>query len=67
MSPREAEKVTLCNCAGTPWQPEFGGWAFNLPRGMDCLNKWNSIPSDTDILVSMSYTFLSIPIGMLKF
>ena len=18
---------------GTPWQPEFGGWAFNLPRG----------------------------------
>jgi hypothetical protein len=21
---------------GSPWQPEFGGWAFNLPRGEAC-------------------------------
>lgn len=37
---------------GTPWQPEFSGWAFNLPRGEACLQKWNNIPADTDILVS---------------
>jgi hypothetical protein len=38
---------------GTPWQPEFGGWAFNLPRGQHCLDKWERIPEDTDILVSL--------------
>jgi len=37
---------------GTPWQPEFSGWAFNLPRGSACLEKWNRIPEDTHILVS---------------
>jgi Icc-related predicted phosphoesterase len=37
---------------GTPWQPEFGGWAFNLQRGEECLSKWNLIPNDTDILIT---------------
>ncbi|XP_014210072.1 metallophosphoesterase domain-containing protein 1 [Copidosoma floridanum] len=37
---------------GTPWQPEFCKWAFNLPRGESCLSKWNMIPDDTDILVT---------------
>ena len=37
---------------GSPWQPEFGDWAFNLKRGQDCLSKWNLIPADTDILVT---------------
>ena len=37
---------------GTPWQPEFCGWAFNLPRGQKCLNKWDKIPDDTDILIT---------------
>lgn len=37
---------------GTPWQPEFNGWAFNLPRGTACLQRWNQIPDDTDILIS---------------
>ncbi|CAG0895477.1 unnamed protein product [Darwinula stevensoni] len=36
---------------GTPWQPEFGQGAFNLPRGEECLAKWDLIPDDTDILV----------------
>ena len=27
-------KVFGLNIYGTPWQPEFCGWAFNLPRGM---------------------------------
>jgi len=39
---------------GTPWQPEFGGWAFNLERGESCLQKWDMIPDNTDILVTHS-------------
>lgn len=37
---------------GSPWQPEFGGWAFNLDRGAKCLSKWDLIPEDTDILIT---------------
>lgn len=37
---------------GTPWQPEFCRWAFNLKRGQEILQKWNLIPSDTDILIT---------------
>lgn len=38
---------------GSPWQPEFHNWAFNLPRNGNVLNeKWNNIPSDTDILIT---------------
>ena len=33
-------------------QPEFGGWAFNLPRGQSCLDKWNKIPEGVDILMT---------------
>ena len=37
---------------GSPWQPEFCNWAFNLPRGEDLLEKWRYIPSDTDVLIT---------------
>ena len=37
---------------GSPWQPEFGNWGFNLKRGSDILEKWNKIPDDTDILIT---------------
>jgi calcineurin-like phosphoesterase family protein len=38
---------------GSPWQPEFYNWAFNLPRMGEELNeKWNNIPEDTDILIT---------------
>lgn len=37
---------------GTPWQPEFSGWAFNLPRGKECLQRWQQVPTDTDILIT---------------
>uniref|UniRef100_A0A1A9ZKL1 Calcineurin-like phosphoesterase domain-containing protein n=1 Tax=Glossina pallidipes TaxID=7398 RepID=A0A1A9ZKL1_GLOPL len=37
---------------GTPWQPEFCNWAFNIPRGQPCLDKWNQIPDDIDILIT---------------
>lgn len=37
---------------GSPWQPEFCKWAFSVPRGEECLKKWDKIPDDTDILVT---------------
>lgn len=38
---------------GSPWQPEFYNWAFNLPRqGAELKEVWNMIPSDVDILVT---------------
>ena len=36
---------------GSPWQPDFCNWAFNVPR--DQLYKhWEKIPLDTDILIT---------------
>lgn len=38
---------------GSPWQPWFYDWAFNLPRlGNELQEKWNMIPEDTDILIT---------------
>ena len=37
---------------GSPWQPEFYNWAFNLSRGEDCAKTWEKIPTDTDILLT---------------
>lgn len=38
---------------GSPWQPWFYDWAFNLPRGGEELQKvWSKIPDDTDILIT---------------
>jgi predicted phosphodiesterase len=38
---------------GSPWQPYFHNWAFNLPRNGEALKaKWEAIPSNTDILVT---------------
>ena len=37
---------------GTPWQPEFHNWAFNLPRGEKLKEKWDMIPTNTDILIT---------------
>lgn len=48
----EACSVLGLRIYGTPWQPEFCDWAFNLPRGAPCLEKWDQIPSDTDILIT---------------
>ena len=35
---------------GSPWQPEFHAWAFNVNRG-DLHHHWDKIPNDLDILV----------------
>jgi len=37
---------------GSPSQPEFYNWAFNLSRGEACASKWEQIPNDTDILMT---------------
>ena len=37
---------------GSPWQPYFYNWAFNLSRGAACLNKWREIPEHTDVLLT---------------
>ena len=38
---------------GSPWQPEFYNWAFNLPRnGPGLASKWEAIPDNTDILIT---------------
>jgi predicted phosphodiesterase len=38
---------------GSPWQPRFYDWAFNLDRfGKDLEEKWKQIPEDTDILLT---------------
>lgn len=38
---------------GSPWQPEFYNWAFNLPRqGEELAEKWAQIPVGIDILVT---------------
>lgn len=43
---------------GSPWQPEFYNWAFNLPRnGEELEKKWNAIPDDTDILITHGPAF----------
>ncbi len=37
---------------GSPWQPEFGDWAFNLPRGAPLAERWARIPEGVDVLVT---------------
>ena len=38
---------------GSPWQPFFFNWAFNLPRkGPELGAVWDKIPSGTDVLVT---------------
>jgi Icc-related predicted phosphoesterase len=37
---------------GSPWQPRFYNWAFNVDRGWDIAQKWEKIPMDTDILIT---------------
>jgi len=64
---REASEPLLTNCIylhdtavtvmgirfwGSPWQPWFCDWAFNLQRGEEIRQKWNLIPDDTDVLIT---------------
>ena len=48
----EAKVIEGYRFFGTPYQPEFCDWAFNLNRQEECHNMWATMPTDTDILVS---------------
>ena len=37
---------------GSPYQPEFCNWAFNVPRGPAIRRHWDMIPDDTDMLIT---------------
>lgn len=37
---------------GSPWQPVFYNWAFNLPRGPKLAEKWALIPDGTDVVIT---------------
>jgi predicted phosphohydrolase len=37
---------------GSPWQPWFHDWAFNLQRGDEIRAKWELIPGDTQVLIT---------------
>ncbi|MBN1428258.1 MAG: metallophosphatase domain-containing protein [Anaerolineae bacterium] len=37
---------------GSPWQPDYNEWAFNLTRGQALAEKWSLIPDDVDILIT---------------
>lgn len=40
------------NFWGSPWQPAYNDWAFNLPRGQVLADKWALIPGHTDVLIT---------------
>ena len=48
----EVEYIDMIKIWGSPWQPEFHNWAFNLPRGEKLKEKWDLIPMNTDILIT---------------
>jgi predicted phosphohydrolase len=37
---------------GSPWQPTYNDWAFNLPRGEALASKWSLIPTGTDVVIT---------------
>jgi predicted phosphodiesterase len=47
---------------GSPWQPEFCNWSFNLVRGWPLRKKWEAVPAGIDILVTHGP-----PLGILDF
>lgn len=48
----EATEVNGYRIYGSPWQPAFCDWAFNLEVGAACKAAWDKIPSDVDILIT---------------
>ena len=50
----EDEEITVLGLRihGSPWQPEFFGWAFNLPRGPALAERWSLIDRGLDVLVT---------------
>nr|ACI90332.1 metallophosphoesterase domain containing 1-like protein [Philodina roseola] len=47
------DPVTKLKFYGSPWQPEFCAWAFNVKHDSPQMRQiWNEIPDDTDILLT---------------
>lgn len=42
---------------GSPWQPRFYDWAFNVDRGESIAKKWEPIPEGLDILITHGPVF----------
>jgi len=45
-------KIADLKIYGSPWQPRFYDWAFNLNRGYELAAKWKLIPDDVEILIT---------------
>jgi len=59
--PNPRESLSPLRCAprssgvsfwGSPWQPAFNDWAFNLPRGKALAEKWALIPENVGVLIT---------------
>ncbi len=48
----ESVEIEGLKIYGSPWQPWYGGWAFNVERGPALAEKWARIPDDTQILIT---------------
>jgi len=48
----EGAEVAGLSIWGSPWQPWFYDWAFNLPRGPELAAKWARIPDGVDVLLT---------------
>ena len=42
---------------GSPYQPEFLGWAFNRKRGKELASYWAKIPDHVDVLITHAPPF----------
>jgi Icc-related predicted phosphoesterase len=47
-----AVEISGLKIYGSPWQPRFFDWAFNLNRGGEMAEKWKLIPNEVDILIT---------------
>lgn len=45
-------KVEGLKIYGTPWQPYFCNWAFNIPESDRLISLYQNIPEDLDILIT---------------
>lgn len=47
-----ATEIAGLRVYGSPWQPRFFDWAFNLDRGKALADVWKKIPAKTDVLIT---------------
>jgi Icc-related predicted phosphoesterase len=48
----QAYEVNGYKIWGSPWQPWFHNWAFNIRSVEELAQKWSLIPDDTEILIT---------------